>query len=169
MSDEEIKEFDIKGRLIYRKDKNGEMRYNSDGNIVYCKVNRTGEEMWVEYQDGRWKHFRYSDGYEEWCEYENGVLVRSWDSDGCEYWYELWLTCQRHNDGETWRQYTGDDSMKPILTYFKSADGKTETWHDEGGNQIYQPDPRCRNLDPSENLKEEADSNNLIWRTTDGE
>ncbi len=140
-----IVQHDSEGRLIYRKDRLTETRYDSDGNIVYCKSLKDGNEVWVEYKNGRETHFKCSDGYEEWHEYEDGVLVYSWDSDGRYIWYRSNIICHKDKEGETWMQCS-PKGMGLIVTQFKSADGKTESWHDGQGNQIFPPDPRCRNL-----------------------
>lgn len=75
----ELKKYDEKGNIIYRKDPQGyeeRMEYNENGNCTHCKN---------------------SDGFEEWWKYDsNGMEIDYWcSSPDCPE--GEWLECEEND------------------------------------------------------------------------
>ena len=88
--DMEHKEYDIKGRLVYYRDKIGTETFITydNGKQVHCKK-KNGDEYWRYYDErGNLIHYKNSNGFQYWKDYnELNVCIHYRNSRQLEEWY----------------------------------------------------------------------------------
>ncbi|MBA2214179.1 RHS repeat protein [Sellimonas intestinalis] len=162
--DEETYEYDSEGRILHRKDSNGEeeiyeydadgiatcideqgeiYKFDQSGNMIYNKGE--GLERWAEYnQFGKSVHYKEKDGdeiLEEWGEYNSsGKLVHFWDSDGSD---ERWtydekdrlLKYEDSSGAVTINQYRAGGEIEHSFRHDRWRE--IRTWYNEKGLPVH--------------------------------
>ena len=163
-ADEETFEYDEKGRLLHRKDSDGEeevyeyeadgtatcideqgdiYKFDQDGNMIYHKGE--GFEKWAEYNVfGKAVHYKeqFEDEiFEEWGEYnEAGELIHLWGSDGDDrrWTYDAAGRLLRYEDSSgkvTVNEYRAGGSLERSFGYNQWR--KWRTLYNEKGQPVH--------------------------------
>lgn len=106
----EHREYDIKGRLVYYRDK-------------------IDTEMFITYDNGKQVHCKKADGFEYWRDYnERGNLIHYKNSNGFEYWkqYNEFDVCIHYKNSKKLEEWYND---RGELYRCKFPDGTEEFYN----------------------------------------